>query len=134
MSLREWLASLLPERIVLVPRGFERPGPKPEGERDPVFLREMADSMRACPVVYQNMSNMLRARYHLLATPLPATTQAERDALKWRQDQAQIEAALLDVLLRAPATAAHAITEFTTHEKDAQAEKYGNWTLEETKS
>jgi hypothetical protein len=132
--LPKWVLKLLPFRIVVVPRGFERPAPSNAKEKDPAFLREMAESMRAAPVVYQNMSNMLKARHHLLSTPLSTTNGADRDCLAWRQEQARVEANLLDFLLRAPATAAHAINAFTTHEKDIQSAKYENWSLEELES
>jgi len=132
MSLPKWLMACVRwftvrEVLVAVPMGFDKPLEGPDA--DPRFLREMAESMKKCPVVYENMNAMFKKRRALLETPPPTTTQADRDAMKWRKDQASIEAALLSQLLHGPATCAEALNALANRKKAVQAET-DNWTLE----
>jgi len=133
MSLPKWFLAcirwfIVREVLVAVPMGFDKPL---DGnlDADPRFLREMAESMKKCPVVYENMNGMLKKRQAFLELPPPTTTQAARDAMKWKRDQASIEAALLSRLLSAPATCAEALNALANHKKEVQAER-DNWTLE----
>jgi hypothetical protein len=95
---RLWNWFKVREVLVAVPVGFEVPQDGNLGA-DPRFLREMAESMKKAPVVYEYMNDMLKKRRAYLETPPPTTTQTERDAMKWKKDQAAIEAALLTHLL-----------------------------------
>jgi hypothetical protein len=49
--------------------------------------------------------------------------------MKWKKDQAAIEAALLTHLLYSPATSAQVLNALANRKKEVQAER-DNWTLE----
>lgn len=119
------------EVIFLVPKGFEVAADGKVSD-DPRFLREMADSMRAAPVVYENMHDMLKKRLRLLSTPLPVTSQAERDSATWRRDAAAVEADLLRTLLSGPAMCGKALQDLAKHQHDVQSEVHTNWATERT--
>ena len=123
---------IIREVLVAVPVGFEKPLDGNLGA-DPRFLREMAESMKKAPVVYENMNDMLKKRRAFLELAPPTTTQAARDAMKWRKDQAAIEAALLSLLLHGPATRAEALNALANRKKEVQAQT-DNWTLERYES
>jgi hypothetical protein len=125
---RLWNWFKVREVLVAVPVGFEVPQDGNLGA-DPRFLREMAESMKKAPVVYEYMNDMLKKRRAYLETPPPTTTQTERDAMKWKKDQAAIEAALLTHLLYSPATSAQVLNALANRKKEVQAER-DNWTLE----
>lgn len=120
------------EVLVYVAKGFETPAADGDLDKDPRFLREMAESLRAAPVVYENMNNMLKKRLRLLAVPLPTTTQAERDTAQWRKDQAATEADVLRTLLTGPAMAGRALHDLANHKKEVQSNEHTNWAEERT--
>jgi hypothetical protein len=116
------------EVLVAVPVGFEKPLDGNLGA-DPRFLREMAEAMNKAPVVFEYLNDMLKKRRAYLETPPPTTTQTERDAMKWKKDQAAIEAALLTHLLYSPSTSAQMLNVLANRKK-AIEEARDNWTLE----
>ena len=117
------------EVLIAVPVGFEKPADgKPDA--DPRFLREMAESMKACPVVYENMNAMLKRRVSALQTAPPVTSQAARDTDEWEKTQARIEAALLRTLLMGPASCAQALNELADRKKAVASTDHENWSLE----
>lgn len=121
------------EVLVAVPVGFEKAADgKPDA--DPRFLREMAESMKACPVVYENMNVMLKRRLALLQVPPPTTTQAERDTDSWQKEKASTEAALLRFLLLGPVTCTQALNEIASRKKAVESTDHENWSLEGVQS
>lgn len=133
MRLRDLWRKAFPvrETLIAVPVGFEKPV---DGklDADPRFMREMAESMAKCPVVYENMNAMLKRRAARLQVPAPTTTQAARDTDEWEKKQAAIEAALLRLLLSGPSTCAQAINDLAKRKTAIQASENENWTLERT--
>lgn len=121
------------EVLIAVPTGFETPTDGKPGD-DPRFLREMAESMTKCRVVYENLHNMYKRRLAALQVPPPTTTQAARDSAKWQREQASIEAALLRELLSGPINCAKALNDLANRKADVQPDKHENWTLERTES
>lgn len=121
------------EVLVAVPVGFEAPADGKPGE-DPRFLREMAESMGKCRVVYENMNQMYKRRMALLSAVPPTHTQAARDSLQWQKDQAAIEANLLRELLSGPATCAKALNDLANRKTAVEKDEYSNWTLERIES
>lgn len=119
------------EVLVAVPMGFDKPTKAKPGD-DPRFLREMAESMGKCRVVYENMNIAYQRRLEILQAPPPTTTQAARDSLKWQKDQASIEAALLRELLSGPINCAKALNDLANRKTALQRDEFSNWTLERT--
>jgi hypothetical protein len=130
--LRAWLRKrFVREVFIAVPMGFDAPLDGKPGE-DPRFLREMAESMKRAPVVYENALNMLKDRERTLRAPPPETTEAERLAWRWRQERLLAEAAVLRTILSGPAVCAKALNDLANHRKAVQSEEHSNWTLERT--
>lgn len=132
MRLRKWWNRwFVREVLVLVPQGFEVPESPQDAGKDPRFLRELAESMKRAPIVYENILAMLRQREARLRELPPETTDAERMAWKWRTERMVAEVSVLRTLMYAPATAAKALNDLARHKQAAQAE-YDNWALERT--
>lgn len=131
MSLRKlWRKYMVREVYVLVPKGFEVAESPADSGKDPRFLREMADSMRRAPIVYENALAMLRSREARLRELPPETNDADRLAWKWRQERTVAEVAILRTIMYAPATAAKALNDLANHKKHVEASENENWTLE----
>ncbi|OGT56697.1 MAG: hypothetical protein A3E01_00345 [Gammaproteobacteria bacterium RIFCSPHIGHO2_12_FULL_63_22] len=132
MWLRKWWNRwFVREVLVLVPKGFEVPESPADAGKDPRFLRELSESMRRAPIVYENILAMLRSREAQLRALPPETNEAERLAWKWRTERMTAEAAVLRTLMSAPATAAKALNDMARHKQAAQAD-HDNWALERT--
>ncbi len=119
------------EVLVAVPTGFDVPTSGKPGD-DPRFLREMAESMTKCRVVYENLHIMYKRRLEILQVPPPTTTQAARDSAKWQREQAAIEAALLRELLSGPINCTKALNDLANRKTALQKDEFQNWTLERT--
>lgn len=127
MSLRKWWRPVR-EVLVAVPMEIPRPAEKP-GE-DPAFLREMAESFKKCPVVYQNLNDMIKRRRAILEAAPPTSSQAARDAARWEKEKAATEAALLNDLFLAPRKCAEALNALANRRKAVESEEYSNWAAE----
>lgn len=123
-----WQRLFVREVLVAVPMEIPKPIAKPD--EDPRFLREMAESFAKSPVVYENLNDMIKRRRALLDAPPPTTSQADRDSMKWRKDQAAIEVSLLSELFLAPRKCAEALNALAQHKKEVRSEDHSNWTPE----
>ncbi len=120
------------EVFVAVPIGFEKASSKPDA--DPRFLREMAESMKKCPVVYENMNAMLKQRAGFLQTSPPVNSQVARDGDRWMKEAAAIESALLRKLLLGPASCTAALNAMAEKKKQTESDDHQNWSIEGVES
>lgn len=117
------------EVFIPVPTGFDYPTEAKPGA-DPRFLREMAESMRKCPIVYENMNVMYRRRMEAQRRPLPTMSAQERQSAEWERERAAIEASLLHELLSGPFTCAKALNDLANRKTEMAAGLNENWSLE----
>lgn len=131
MSLRKlWRKYFVREVYVLIPKGFEQAESPADTGKDPRFLREMADSMRRAPIVYENVLAMLKAREARLRELPPETTEAEREVWRWRQERTVAEIAILRTIMYGPATASKALNDLANRKKQVEATVNDNWGFE----